>query len=135
MFPFDLEEDEIMPEVSEETEKEEYEINLETGKLTGRKISGIEAIKQWVCIALSIDRYRYPQYSWQYGNELYALIGKHYDEEYIESEARRIIGETVMQHEAVTGIKDLQCTVEKDTLTVSFTIETIYGESEVITSV
>lgn len=40
MFPFDLEEDEIMPEVSEETEKEEYEINLETGKLTGRKISG-----------------------------------------------------------------------------------------------
>lgn len=40
MFPFDIEDEEAMPEIEEEKELEEYEVDFESGKLTGRKISG-----------------------------------------------------------------------------------------------
>lgn len=99
MFPFDIEDEEAMPEIEEEKELEEYEVDFESGKLTGRKISGKEAVKQWIHIALSIDRYHYTQYSWEYGSELRELIGKHYDEAYIMTEAKRMVEEAVMQNE------------------------------------
>ena len=90
MFPFDIEDEEAMPEIEEEKELEEYEVDFESGNLTGRKISGKEAVKQWIHIALSIDRYHYTQYSWEYGSELRELIGKHYDEAYIVTEAKQL---------------------------------------------
>ena len=46
MFPFDIEDEEAMPEIEEEKELEEYEVDFESGNLTGRKISGKEAVKQ-----------------------------------------------------------------------------------------
>lgn len=97
MFPFDIEDEEAMPEIEEEKELEEYEVDFESGNLTGRKIGGKEAVKQWIHIALSIDRYHYTQYSWEYGSELRELIGKHYDEAYIMTEAKRMVEEAVMR--------------------------------------
>lgn len=131
MFPFDIEDEEAMPEIEEEKELEEYEVDFESGKLTGRKISGKEDVKQWIHIALSIDRYHYTQYSWEYGSELRELIGKHYDEAYIMTEAKRMVEEAVMQNEKITGIRDFKCSMKCSTLTMSFTAETIYGEIEV----
>ena len=125
MFPFDIEDEEAMPEIEEEKELEEYEVDFESGNLTGRKISGKEAVKQWIHIALSIDRYHYTQYSWEYGSDLRELIGKHYDE------AKRMVEEAVMQNEKITGIRDFKCSMKSSTLTMSFTAETIYGEIEV----
>ena len=48
MFPFDIEDDEVDVEIDEQTEPSDYEIDLETGKLTGRVITGLDAIKQRV---------------------------------------------------------------------------------------
>lgn len=121
MFPFDIEDEEAMPEIEEEKELEEYEVDFESGNLTGRKISGKEAVKQWIHIALSIDRYHYTQYSWEYGSELRELIGKHYDEAYIVTEAKRMVEEAVMQNEKITGIRDFKCSMKCSTLTMSFT--------------
>ena len=119
---------EAMPEIEEEKELEEYEVDFESGKLTGRKISGKEAVKQWIHIALSIDRYHYTQYSWEYGSELRELIGKHYDEAYIMTEAKRMVEEAVMQNEKNNRNPDFRCSMKCSTLTMSFTAETIYGE-------
>lgn len=131
MFPFDIDEEEITPVIEEEKEPSDYEIDFNIGKLTGRIITGLDAIKQWVRIVLSTDRYYYPQYSWEHGVELSELIGKNYDEDYIKSEAKRMISEALLVDKNIQGIDNFECAMENDKLTVSFTIDTIYGRGEV----
>ena len=51
MFPFDLEDE--LEIIQEETkEPKDYEIDFKTGKLTGRMVTGIKAIEQWIYLAL-----------------------------------------------------------------------------------
>ena len=90
----------------------------------------MEAILQWARIALSTDRYFYPQYSWNYGSDLNTLIGKNYEKGYIESEARRMVEETLTVHEDILGIDDFECMLENEKLKATFTIETTYGRGE-----
>lgn len=130
MFPFDMEDDEIFPDAEDNGMPSDYEIDFRTGKLTGRVITGIEAVMQWAKIALSIDRYVYPQFSWNYGSELNTLIGQNYDKEYIESEAKRMIEDALTVHEDILGIDEFECSFEKDKLTASFVVETNYGRGE-----
>lgn len=131
MFPFDIDDEEITPYVEEEKIPTDYEIDFKTGKLTGRVITGLDAIIQWVKIVLSTDRYYYPQYSWNHGSDLSSLIGQNYDQDYIKSEVQRMIEEAIMVDENITGISDLECSFERDKLTAKFTINTIYGGGEI----
>lgn len=131
MFPFDIDDDEMDVDQEEEKEPRDYEIDLKTGKLTGRFVTRLEAIKQWIYIALATDRYFYTQYSWNYGSELNTLIGKQASQSYIESEAKRMIEEALMINGHITGIENLQCKIEKDVLTASFTAVTDYGEVDI----
>nr|DAZ52448.1 MAG TPA: Protein of unknown function (DUF2634) [Caudoviricetes sp.] len=136
MFPFDLEDEEIdAEELEEETEKQEYEVDFETGKLTGRMISGIEAVKQWLTIALAIDRYKYTQYSWENGSELSTLIGQGYEKDYVDSEVERMISEVAELNDDITDVSDFNITFEDDRLTVSFKVSTVYGEEDMTVNV
>ena len=129
MFPFDLNE-----EILEETEErifKEYEINFETGQLTGRCVEGLEAVKVWAYLALNIARYRYPQYSWNYGSEFENIIGQPQDPEYVESEIQRMIEECIKTNPHIQGIEKLQCSFEEGVLSASCTIITDYGEVKV----
>jgi hypothetical protein len=69
MFPFDIDDAELDVEVEEDKEPSDYEIDFETGKLTGRIITGLPAIKQWVMIVLGTDKYYYTPDSWDHGGE------------------------------------------------------------------
>ena len=131
MFPFDLEDEEV--EVTEKEEKiyKEYEIDYTTGQLTGRIVEGLEAVKVWIYLALSTDRYHFQQYSWDYGNELSNLIGTTTDQEYISMEAKRLVEECLYQNSHITEINDFVATIENDKLSMSFTVETDYGEVEI----
>ena len=136
MFPFDLEDEEIdTEEIEEEPEKQEYEVDFKTGKLTGRMISGIEAVKQWLTIAFAIDRYKYTQYSWENGAELSSLIGQGYDKDYVDSEAERIVREVASLNEDITNVTNFRIDFTGDRLTITFRVETIYGEEEMIVNV
>lgn len=136
MFPFDLEDEEIdAEELEEETEKQEYEVDFETGKLTGRMISGIEAVKQWLTIALAIDRYKYTQYSWENGSELSTLIGQGYEKDYVDSEVERMISEVAELNDDITDVSDFSITFEGDRLTISFKMSTVYGEEDMTVNV
>ncbi|MFQ9112448.1 MAG: DUF2634 domain-containing protein [Butyribacter sp.] len=136
MFPFDLEDEEIdAEELEEETEKQEYEVDIETGKLTGRMISGIEAVKQWLTIALAIDRYKYTQYSWENGSELSTLIGQGYEKDYVDSEVERMISEVAELNDDITDVSDFSITFEGDRLTISFKMSTVYGEEDMTVNV
>lgn len=128
MFPVDFEEG---FEVEERKEPKDWEIDFDTGKLTGRAVTGFDAIKQWVRIALSIDRYTFPQYTWDYGNDLSSLIGKNFDEGYVKSEAKRMIEDALSVNEDILGIEDFECSFKNDKLTATFKLNTTYGGGEV----
>lgn len=133
MFPFDLEDEDIDVEELEEQEQitDDYEIDFTTGKLTGNMVTGADAVKQWVLLVLATRRYAYMQYSWDYGTELEELVGQNFEKDYIESEVYRMLTDAFSINEEIEGICDLVCDMEKDRLTVSFTLLTLYGEVEV----
>lgn len=131
MFPFNIEDEEIEVEIEESKEPTDYEIDFNTGKLTGRVITGLEAIMQWIKIVLTTDRYTFPQYSWNHGSELNTLIGQGYDKDYINTEVKRMITEALSVDESITGFDNLVIEMQGDKLSLSFTIDTIYGRGEI----
>lgn len=131
MFPFDIDDDEVAISSSDEKIPADYEIDFVTGKLTGNIITGVEAIKQWVIIALSIPRYKFNQYTWDNGSELYSLIGKVMSADMANTEAERIITDTLSVNEFITGISDFESTLANDSLACSFILHTTYGTTEV----
>jgi len=133
MFPFDIEEDdlEVIEEDTTTAEPSDYEVDFSTGQLTGRIITGLPAIIQWIRLALGTERYFYNQFSGNYGSELRELIGQSYSEEYIESEVTRMITDALSINENIEGISTLETSMENDTLHISFTVNTPYGSGEV----
>lgn len=136
MFPFDLDDEEdVLIEDETNTEPSDYEIDFSTGKLTGRIITGLDAIKQWIRLALGTDRYYFTQFSWQYGSELSSLIGHNYTLEYVQNEVKRMIADALKNIDDIKSISNVSCELERDQLTASFTVNTIYGSGEVQISV
>ena len=74
-FPFEEETEELIDkEEEEEYYPREFDIDFTTGKLTGRIAEGARAVAVWAYLAIKIVRYKYIQYSWEYGNEMVNLI-------------------------------------------------------------
>ncbi len=129
MFPFDIEEDVSVIE-KEGAPYREYEMDYQTGQLTGRIVEGVEAVKVWIYFALNTDRYCFPQYSWDYGSELNHLVGGSLDPEYVCMNARRMTEECLMQNPHITGLKDFKADMEDERIRVFFVVETDFGEVE-----
>lgn len=109
----------------------EYEIDFKKGRLTGRIVSGVDAICVWAYLALKAKRYRWVIYSWGYGNEVYNLIGNSYSEEYLHSECKRYMEECLFENEHITAIEDLDVSQIKDVLHIKFRLVTDIGSKEV----
>lgn len=131
MFPFDIDDDELNIEEERLIVPTDYEIDFNTGKLTGRIITGLDAIIQWIKIVMITDRYVFPQYSWSHGSDLSSLIGQNYDEDYISTEVKRMINEALLVDDSIIGIDDLVCEMKGDRLMISFTVNTLYGRGEI----
>ncbi len=114
----------------QQTAPREYEIDFETGQLTGGTVEGKEAVKVWIWLALQTPRYRYYIYTWDYGSDFEELIGRGYTEEYIATETQRMTEDCLLVNEHVQGIKEFSVNMEGSTLTISFVADTIYGEIE-----
>ena len=136
LFPFATEEEitASIPEVTASSVRE-YEIDFKTGRLTGRIVEGVDALSIWAYLALKSRRYRWPIYSWAYGEEVTNLIGYSYSDEYLQSEVSRYVEECVKENEHITGITDLVVTRDKDLLSIRFTLVTDVGSKEVEISV
>ena len=136
MFPFDIDFSEAERYIEKQDIPSDYEVIFETdedtgeivGFLTGKIITGIDAIKQWIYIALNITRYSYDQYSWNYGNELLNLIGETYSKELFEAEAERYITECLYIYPFITNIENFEFSIDGSCITCSFTVNTTYGE-------
>ena len=133
MFPFDIDEDDELIIEEEETRSEptDYEIDFTTGELTGKIITGLAAVIQWIRLALETERYFYNQFSWEYGSEIKTLIGQSFSEEYITSEVQRMVTDALSTSEDIDSISSLEVAMNGDSLRVDFTVNTPYGSGEV----
>lgn len=135
MFPFDVKDDVINVKVEKQTIPSDYEIDFSTGRLTGRVITGLKAIEQWIRLVLSTDRYYFTQYSWNHGAELHELIGKTYTQDYIETEVKRMVTDALSVNPDIQEVVSIECEIKDDRLIADIRIKTIYGEGEVTVNV
>jgi len=91
-------------------------------------VTGKEAVKVWLWKALQTPRYRYLAYSWNYGNELESLIAQGLSTEALKSELERYLKESLLINAYITGIKNIDISIDGSKADVSFIAETIYGE-------
>ena len=133
MFPFDIDEDNelIVEEQETRSEPTDYEIDFTTGELTGKIITGLPAVIQWIRLALETERYFYNQFSWEYGSEIKTLIGQSFSEEYITSEVQRMVADALSTSEDIDSISSLEVSMDGDNLQIDFTVNTPYGSGEV----
>lgn len=87
---------------------------------------GLEAVRQSVEIALNVDRFRWQIYNTNFGNELEELIGD--DADYIQSELPRMVDDALSVDDRVIDTTDYVFSVNGDSMTVSFTVNTVYGQ-------
>ncbi|WP_343101363.1 DUF2634 domain-containing protein [Romboutsia sp. MSSM.1001216sp_RTP31141st1_G3_RTP31141_220114] len=100
-----------------------------TYKLSSENIIGfcdnLDAVKQTIYFILNTERYQYSIYSWDYGIELKDLIGASYA--YVVPELERRITEALTQDDRINNVFDFNFDKKKNTLVVSFTVETEFG--------
>lgn len=118
-----------LPEIEvEESPPVEWGIDFKTGKLTGGKVTGLEALKIWAWNVLQIERFAFEQFTWNCGSELPSLIGKAQPQSLTESDARRMVEDCVTQNKYITGIENFKCVVNDTDLDISFRLITDFGE-------
>lgn len=108
----------------------EYEVDFETGQLTGRTVEGLEAIKVWIWCCLHTQRFRYQIYSWDYGADLEQYVGQTLTDEYLETDLRDEIEDALKVSQYITGIDDYVFERTGSKITVSFSIQTLLGSIE-----
>lgn len=106
----------------------EYEIDFNTGQLTGKILEDKAALKMWIYKALLTKRYIYPIYSWDYGQDLEELIGQGYETDFIKSEVERRVQECLRINEHVKGFSNFDIGLINDQLQINFTVNTTFGE-------
>lgn len=136
LFPFTTDEEIalVTPDVAASSIRE-YELDFDTGRLTGRIVTGVDALCVWAYLALKAKRYKWVIYSWQYGEEYTNLIGYSFDEDYLYSEVKRYIEECLFVNEHITAIEDLTVSQVKEMLYIKFKMITDVGSKEVAVNV
>ena len=97
-----------------------------------RMDEGLEAVRQAVEIALSVERFRWQIYSTNFGAELDDLVGE--DEAYIVSELPRLIEEALSTDDRIRAVDDFSLSrTDGNSMTVTFAVHTVFGDiSEVM---
>lgn len=140
MLDYETDDDDEMLDIDDEAEDEdededdepcEFGIDFETGQLTGGRVYGADALAVWAWLALQTPRYACEIFTDEYGNELTSLIGTTVDLDYVKSEAERMVTDCVTVNEDITGIDNFSIELDGSKVSISFTLLTEYGESDV----
>ena len=87
---------------------------------------GLESVRQAVEIALNVGRFRWQIYNTNFGNELNDLIGD--DADYIKSEFQRMVDDALSVDDRVIDTSDYTFSVDGDSITITFTVNTVFGQ-------
>lgn len=104
-----------------------YKLDIDKGRIRGMTDEA-DAMLQAVYLILSVERYQYPIYSFNYGVELADLIGQPKD--YVMSEAKRRITEALTQDDRIESVDGWAFETTKKSVIVTFTVHTIFGDIE-----
>lgn len=102
-------------------------IDFERNRIIGT-IDDLEAMEQAIYLILQTERYESLIYNWYYGVEFDTLIGK--SRELITSELERRIREALLEDDRINRITDFNIEFTSDKATVTFTVNTIFGNIE-----
>ncbi|MEY8322201.1 DUF2634 domain-containing protein [Lachnospiraceae bacterium 46-61] len=102
-------------------------INKNENLITGMT-DGIEALKQAIYIILRVERYQHIIYSWNYGIELKDLFGK--PTTYVCAVLPSRIKDALIQDDRIQNVCDIVTSAEGNTVSIHFTVQSIYGEFE-----
>lgn len=102
-------------------------INQETGRIQG-EIDGLAAVTQAVDVLLNVERFRWQIYRNYSGVQWEGLIGQ--DPGYVASELQRRITQALTMDDRVRGISNFSYSTNGNTLTASFTVNTVYGATQ-----
>ena len=100
-------------------------LNRETGRIEGT-CDGYDAVKQAVEIILSIERYRWQLYQPTSGMQWDGLLGQ--DTGYVAAELQRRLLDALLADDRVTGLKDYSFSINGQSMAVTFTVTTVYGD-------
>lgn len=91
-------------------------------------VTGKEAVKVWIWKALKTKKNRHKAYTRNYGNELESLINQGLSTGALRSELERYLKESLLVNPYVTGIRNIDISIDGSKASVSFTAITVYGE-------
>lgn len=104
-----------------------YALDIENNRIRGT-VDGLDSVRQAVYLMLNTERYRYLIHSWNYGVELQNLIGQ--DPSYAYPEIKRCIQEALLQDDRITAVDDFEFESRGKKVHVTFTVHSIYGNTE-----
>jgi hypothetical protein len=92
----------------------------------GGKIDGIEALKQSIYMMLNTEADQHIIYPYTYGMKTIDLIGK--PSYYVVGVLPNRITETLMKDTRITNVSDFEFEINRNKLTVKFTVHSVYGD-------
>ena len=96
----------LVEEITETTyPNRTYKVNIEKSRINGYT-DDLDAVVQSIYFILSTERYKYIIYSWDYGVELFNLIGKPMP--YVMAELPRRITEALIQDNRIKDVVDFE---------------------------
>jgi hypothetical protein len=104
-----------------------FALHIERDRIAGYT-DGLDAIKQAVYLILSVERYEYIIYSWNYGVELLDLFGKPIP--YVLPEIKRRITQALLQDTRITSVDDFSFETQRGRVAARFTVHSIFGDFE-----
>lgn len=101
-----------------------YKVLFDKNRINGYT-DELDSVAQAVEFILSTERYKFIIYSWDYGVELYDLIGKPMP--YVMSELPRRVTEALTQDNRISDVTDFEFKRNGKKLHVTFTVVTNLG--------
>lgn len=92
-------------------------------------IDELKAMQQAVFCILKTERYEDLIYSWDYGAELWDLVGM--DMDIVQSETERRITEALLADSRIISVDNFEFEIEKKQMLCTFGVSTIFGELEI----
>lgn len=106
-----------------------WEIDLEKNTIKSDKIDGRDALIQAIYLILSVERYDYLIYSWNYGVELKELIGS--QPQFAISEIKRRVSDALLVDNRIISVVSFEHERTRGAVIATIVLNTIYGEVEI----
>lgn len=105
-----------------------YRLDREHDRILGHT-DGLDAVAQTAVMAITTEAYKYPIYPNGFGIETRDLYGK--NPNYVRIKLKSRVEAAVAGDERIQGISDFKCEQTGGDCRVSFTLHTIFGDTEI----